>query len=218
MCFAGSGSNNSILVSGCKNLENLTVTLQVTQDLITVGNKGFSLQLNSYPQPTAITPNSTPGTTFPGKVVGQLDWFQYLIIVANNRVSFEIQYWASAKSYQTGGPGGNPPEIRWPPDYTPNPADTSAWLPVFPHSATSGTVVGSMSSNKVPAGSQLKIQLATDASQARPLRSAQAPVRMQFGWRTAASTYSEWTYRRLPFKELMPKQRGGLCARRNALA
>ena len=107
MSFAGSGSNNSILVSGCKNLENLTVTFKVTQDLITVGDKGFSLQLNSYPQPTSITPNSTPGTTFPGKVVGQLDWFQYLIIVANKRVSFEIQYWASAKSYQTGGPGGS---------------------------------------------------------------------------------------------------------------
>jgi hypothetical protein len=108
MSFAGSGSNNSILVSGCKNLENLTVTLEVTQDLITVGDKRFSLQLNSYPQPASITPNSTPGTTFPGKVVGQLDWFQYLIIVANNRVSFEIQYWANAKSYQTGGAGRKP--------------------------------------------------------------------------------------------------------------
>jgi hypothetical protein len=164
MSFAGSGSNNSILVSGCKNLENLTVTLEVTQDLISVGDKGFSLQLNSYPQPTSITPNSTPGTTFPGKVVGQLDWFQYLIIVANHRVSFEIQYWASAKSYRTGGPGGNPPEIRWPPDYTPNPTDTSPWLPVFPHSSITGNVVGSTSSNKVPAGSRITIKLSTDSS------------------------------------------------------
>ncbi|HWA93207.1 MAG TPA: hypothetical protein VG844_01300 [Terracidiphilus sp.] len=164
MGFAGSGSNNSILVNGCKNLENLTVTLQVTEDLITVGDKGFSLQLNSYPQPTAITPNSTPETTFPGKVVGQLNWFQYLIIVANKHVSFEIQYWASAKSFQTGGPGGNPPEIRWPPGYTPNPADTSPWLPVFPHTAISGTVVGSRSSNKVLAGSRIAIKLATDSN------------------------------------------------------
>jgi len=163
MSFAGGGSNNSILVSGCKNLENLTVTLEVTQDLITVNDKGFSLQLNSYPQPTSITPNSTPGTTFPGKVVGQLDWFQYLIIVANKQVSFEIQYWANAKSYQTGGPGGNPPEIRWPPDYTPNPTNTSPWLPVFPNSSISGTIVGT-SSNKVPVGSLMKIQLATDKS------------------------------------------------------
>ena len=164
MGFAGTGSNNSILVNGCKNLENLSVTLQVTQDFVTIGDKGFSLQLNSYPQPTATTPNSTPGTTFPGKPVGQLNWFQYLIIVANHSVSFEIQYWASAKSFQTGGPGGNPPEIRWPPGYTPNPADTSPWLPVFPHAAISGSVLGSLSSNKVPAGSQLKIQLATDAA------------------------------------------------------
>ncbi len=164
MGFAGKGSNNSILVNGCKNLENLAVTLRVTEDLITVGDKGFSLQLNSYPQPTAITPNSTPETTFPGKVIGQLNWFQYLIIVANKRVSFEIQYWASAKSFQTGGPGGNPPEIRWPPGYTPNPTDTSPWLPVFPHTAIGGTVVSSRSSNKVLAGSLITIKLATDSN------------------------------------------------------
>jgi hypothetical protein len=162
--FAGGSNFNSILVNGCKNLENLKVTLQVTEDLISVLDKGFSLQLNSYPQPTAITPNSTPATTFPGLVVGQLDWFQYLIIVANKEVSFEIQYWASAQSYRTAGPGGNPPEIRWPPDYTPNPSDTSPWLPVFPHSSVGGTVVGSRSSNKVLAGSRITIQLATDSS------------------------------------------------------
>ncbi len=164
MSFAGTGSNNSVLVDRCQNLSNLTVQFQVTEDLDTVGDHGFSLQLNSYPQPAARTPNSTEGTTFPGKPVGQLNWFQYLIIVADKKVSFEIQYWASAKSYQTGGAGGNPPEIRWPPGYTPNPVDTSPWLPVFPHSAITGTVVGSRSSNKVPAGSLIKIQLATDGN------------------------------------------------------
>ena len=164
MSFAGAGSNNAVLIDRCQNLSNVMVQLQVTEDLITLEDLGFSLQLNSYPQPTSITPNSTPDTTFPGKVVGQLDWFQYLIIVANKQVSFEIQYWGSAKSYRTGGPGGNPPEIRWPPGYTPNPSDTSPWLPVFPHGAISGTVIGSRSSNKVPAGSMIRIQLATDSS------------------------------------------------------
>lgn len=159
-----SGSNNAILIDNCQNLFNLTVQLQLTEDLATVGDTGFSLQLNSYPQPTAITPNSTPGTTFPGLVVGQLDWFQYILIVGNNQITWEIQYWANAQSFQTAGPGGMPPEIRWPPGYTPNPADTSPWLPVFPHSAISGTVVGSTSSNQVAAGSVLTIQLATDAS------------------------------------------------------
>jgi hypothetical protein len=159
-----SGSNNVVLVDNCKSLSNLTVQLQVTEDLVTLEDLGFSLQLNSYPQIGAITPNSTPGTTFPGDVVGQLWWFQYLLIVAGNRISFEIQYWANAKSFQTGGPGGIPPEIRWPAGYTPDPPDTSPWLPVFPKVSIGGDVVGFTSSNKVPAGSVLTIQLATDSS------------------------------------------------------
>jgi hypothetical protein len=70
------GSNNLVLIDNCKSLSNLTVQLQVTEDLVTLEDVGFSLQLNSYPPIGAITPNSTPGTTFPGDVVGQLEWFQ----------------------------------------------------------------------------------------------------------------------------------------------
>jgi hypothetical protein len=121
------------------------------------------VQLNCYPQIGAITPNSTQGTTFPGEVVGQLEWFQYVLNVTNNSASFEIQYWAHAKSYQDAGPGGNPPEIRWPPGYTPNPLNTSPWLPVFPGTAVTGSV-GSVSSNRIPAGSVITIALATDSS------------------------------------------------------
>ena len=157
------GANNAVLINNCQNLSNLTVQLQVTEDLITFEDTGFSLQLNCYPPIGAITPNSTPETTFPGQVVGQLWWFQYIFIVTNNSASFEIQYWANAKSYQTAGPGGNPPEIRWPPGYTPNPPDTSPWLPVFPHGAITGSV-GSVSSNRVPAGSVITIELSTDSS------------------------------------------------------
>jgi hypothetical protein len=155
-----SGANNSVLVDNCQNLFNLTVQLQVTEDLVTLGDTGFSLQLNCYPQIGAITPNATPQTGS-----GQLSWFQYLLTVANNQITFEIQYWAfGAHSYQNAGPGGNPPAVWWPPGYTPNPANTSPWLPVFPNVAATGTVVGSTSSNQVPAGSVITIKLATDSS------------------------------------------------------
>ena len=157
------GANNAVLINNCQNLSNLTVQLQVTEDLITLEDTGFSVQLNCYPQIGAITPNSTQGTTFPGEVVGQLEWFQYVLIIGNNSASFEIQYWAHAKSFQDAGPGGNPPEIRWPPGYTPNPLNTSPWLPVFPGTAVTGSV-GSVSSNRIPAGSTITIALATDSN------------------------------------------------------
>ena len=139
------GANNAVLINNCQNLSNLTVQLQVTEDFITLEDTRFSVQLNCYPQIGAITPNSTQGTTFQGEVVGQLEWFQYVLIIGNNSASFEIQYWAHAKSFQNAGPGGNPPEIRWPPGYTPNPLNTSPWLPVFPGTAVTGNV-GSVSS------------------------------------------------------------------------
>ncbi len=157
------GAVNAVLIDNCQNLSNLTVQVQVTEDLITLEDTGFSVQLNCYPQIGAITPNSTQGTTFPGEIVGQLEWFQYILTVTNNSASFEIQYWAHAKSFQDAGPGGNPPEIRWPPGYTPNPLNTSPWLPVFPGTAVTGSV-GSVSSNRIPAGSVITIALATDSS------------------------------------------------------
>lgn len=157
------GANNAVLINNCQNLSNVTVQVQVTEDLITLEDTGFSVQLNCYPQIGAITPNSTQGTTFPGQVVGQLEWFQYVLIITNNSASFEIQYWAHAKSFQDAGPGGNPPEIRWPPGYTPNPLNTSPWLPVFPGTAVTGSV-GSVSSNRIPAGSVITIALATDST------------------------------------------------------
>jgi hypothetical protein len=45
-----SGNNNVVLVSQRKNLQGLTVTFKVTEDLVTVGNTGFGLQLNCFPQ------------------------------------------------------------------------------------------------------------------------------------------------------------------------
>lgn len=108
-----SSSNNAILVDSCQNLQNLTVTLNVTEDMVTVGNTGFSVQLNSYPQPGSTSQNQS------------INWFQYIIYVGgplNNQLGWEIQYWAvGATSYAPGQ--------LWPPGYTPNPPNTTPWLP-----------------------------------------------------------------------------------------
>jgi hypothetical protein len=63
--------------------------VQVTQDLITLGNNGFSLQLNCYPQ-------TNPQATYRGK---PLNWFQYVIAVVNNSVEWGIQYWSAVKGF-----------------------------------------------------------------------------------------------------------------------
>jgi hypothetical protein len=139
-------SNNYILVDGCTSLQNLTVTLHVTQDLITLGNTGFSLQLNSYPQPTSTSQGET------------LNWFQYVLYVGgvlNNQLGWEIQYWSvGAPSY-----GPNQP---WPPGYNPNPPNTTPWLPVLPNDDVVQSF-GSAPLNQIPAGSVMQIQLTTDS-------------------------------------------------------
>jgi hypothetical protein len=84
----GSG-NNAVLVSGCKSLQNLTVDLWVTEDLITAGNNGFSLQLNCYPQ-------TNPQSTHEGT---PLNWAQYVIAVENESVEWGIQYWSQPKGF-----------------------------------------------------------------------------------------------------------------------
>ena len=137
-------NNNVILVDNCKNLKNLTVTLRVTQDLVTLGNTGFSLQLNTYPQ---------QGSTCQGK---PLNWFQYVIYIANNQPSHVNQYWSlGSQAYSS--------TEWWPPGYTPNPPNTSPWLPVLPHDPTAYPF-GSAPLNQVPAGSVIEIKLATDAN------------------------------------------------------
>ena len=139
MSFLSSG-NNATLVDNCQNLQNLTVTLQVTQDLITLGNTGFSLQLNCYPQPASQSQGQT------------LNWFQYIIYVGgpiNSQLGWEIQYWS------IGAPSA------WPTGYTPNPPNTTPWLPVLPNDFFIQPF-GSAPSNQIPAGSVMQIQLATD--------------------------------------------------------
>ncbi len=140
-----SSSNNAILVNSCQNLQNLTVTLQVTEDLVTLANSGFSLQLNCYPQTSSVSQGQT------------LNWFQYIIVITSNSAYWQIQYWSI-------GAQGYAPNKPWPPGYTPNPPNTTPWLPVLPGDPEFGNIGGSAPSNQVAAGSQLKIVLATDSN------------------------------------------------------
>jgi len=116
-----SSSNNLVLVDSCKSLQNLTVTLHVTLDLVTSGNNGFTLQLNCYPQ-------TNPQATYRDK---PLNWFQYVIAVENNSVQWGIQYWSEVTGY----------------GFSPSPNYVS---------------FASATSNQVPAGSVMRIALATE--------------------------------------------------------
>ncbi len=132
-----SSGNNSLLNNNCASLENLSVSLFVSQDLITYQDTGFSLQLNSYPPPGEHSQGQT------------LNWLQYLIYVQQGQLYYEIQYWA------LNGPS------NWPTGYTPIPG-TTPWLPVFPNDYFL-TPFGSAPSNRIARGSTLAIQLTTDS-------------------------------------------------------
>jgi hypothetical protein len=142
-----SGSKNVVLVSQCNNLAGLTWTFQVTEDLVTVGNVGFGLQLNCFPQ---------AGQTFQNQT---LDWFQYGLVVGNvsgqvssndQKIGWFVEYWNL-----------NAP-ASWPPGYTPNPPNTTPGRPVIPNDFTV-TSFADVPSNQILAGSILQVQLSTDA-------------------------------------------------------
>src|SRR5271157_5393777 len=101
-------NNNAVLVNDCNSLENLTVTLLVTEGLIAAGNTGFSLQLNCYP----LSYSTNKGVA--------LEWAQYVIAVAKDSVWGQIQYWsypagsgfsAHTKSVQLAGGTGPPNSV-----------------------------------------------------------------------------------------------------------
>jgi hypothetical protein len=146
MAFLSSASN-AIFVDKCQNLRNLTVTMNVTEDLVTVGATGFSLQLNSYPQ----TSSQAQGQT--------LNWFQYMLIVGGpipNFIGWEVQYWSiGAQAFAPGQP--------WPPGYVPNPPNSTPWLPAL----TQDFVVQGFAptpSNQILAGSVVQIKLTTNSA------------------------------------------------------
>jgi hypothetical protein len=144
-------NNNTILIDNCDPLQNLTVLLKVVEDLATVNGGGFSLQLNAYPPPGM----QNQGQSLTQQQVGSLalTWFQYLIIVQNGNLSYQIQYWANnAQKYS--------PSQLWPPGYTPNPPNTTPWLPVLPGDPIYGQF-GSASGNTIPRDSEMQITLTT---------------------------------------------------------
>jgi hypothetical protein len=130
-----SGNNNAVLFDSCAHLQNLTVSLQVTQDLITVGNNGFSLQLNAYPQ---------TGFFVQGE---ELNWFQYFIYVENDSLWWEVQYWSIGA------------KLPWPSGIQGAPG-TTPWLPAWPNDYQLQPF-GNAPGSQVVAGTTLEIQLTT---------------------------------------------------------
>jgi hypothetical protein len=133
-----SSSNNAILVDNCKSLQNLTVTLHVTLDLVTAGNNGFSWQLNCYPQ-------TNPQATYNGK---PLNWFQFVIAVENNSVQWGIQYWSEVKGFGFS-PANNYSSFA---SVSSNQVPADSVMRIALHSDAHGNVTGATFSITDPAG------------------------------------------------------------------
>lgn len=135
------GSQNYELVgTNCQNIQALTVILDVSEDLVTSQNGGFSLQLNTLPP---------PGVTSVGLT---LNWIQFTLYVSNNygnnTAAFQWQAWANGA---TTWPEGQPPGTTSP----------TQPVPPFPQPPA---FITNVPSNKLPAGSSLTIALTTDES------------------------------------------------------
>jgi hypothetical protein len=130
-------NNNAVLIDACKNLQNLSVLLEVTEDIATTAGTGWSFQLNCYPPVGEYCQAS------------RLNWLQYIVVVQGGRLSAYIQYWAA-------GVGA------WPSGYTPLPG-TSPWLPCWSHDYGLTTPFGTITDDTLPRESTLQIALATDS-------------------------------------------------------
>jgi hypothetical protein len=132
-------NSNAVLIDGCKNLQNLSVLLEVGEAIATTAGSGWSLQLNCYPPPGQYCQTS------------QVNWFQYIVIVQGGSLSWYVQYWALGTSV-------------WAPGYAPVPG-TSPWLPCWAHDYGSGAstlgTFASISGDTLPRGSTLQIALET---------------------------------------------------------
>lgn len=129
-------NNNAVLYDGCRPLQNLTVLLEVTEDISTVEGNGFSLQVNCYPPP--------------GHEVQyqQLNALQYIVQVTLEQLYWQVQYWSAGSS-------------TWPPGYTPTPGTTPT-LPCWPHDDHLYPFGPRMPGNIWPRQSKLQIALQTD--------------------------------------------------------
>ncbi|HEY5211611.1 MAG TPA: hypothetical protein VIJ38_01155 [Acidobacteriaceae bacterium] len=131
-------SNNAVLINNCQNLQNLSVLLEVTEDIATTNGGGWSLQLNSFPPAGEYCQTS------------QLNWLQYIVIAQGGNLSYYIQYWALGAS-------------TWPPGYTAQ-SGTTPWLPCWAHDYGNAPNFASITADTLPRQSTLQIQLNTNGS------------------------------------------------------
>jgi len=131
-------NNNAVLIDNCNNLPNLSVLLEVTEDLATTNDGGWSLQLNCYAPPGQYCQTS------------QVNVFQYIVIVQGGSLAYYIQYWAYGTS-------------TWPSGYNPQPG-TTPWLPCWAHDyGNAPTFATGISGDTLPRESKLQIALATNS-------------------------------------------------------
>jgi hypothetical protein len=130
-------NNNAVLIDGCNNLQNLSVLLEVTEDIATTDGSGWSLQLNCYAPPGAFCQTS------------QLTVLQYIVIVQGGSLAYYIQYWGAAST--------------WPSGYTPEPG-TTPWLPCWANDYGNAPIFASINGDTLPRQSKLQIALGTDDS------------------------------------------------------
>jgi hypothetical protein len=130
-------NNNAVLIDNCNNLKNLTVLLEITEDLATTNGGGWSLQLNAYAPPGQYCQAS------------QVNVFQYIVIVQNGILQYYIQYWAAGTS-------------TWPSGYNPQPG-TTPWLPCWAHDyGTAPVFATGIHADTLPRESKLQIALGTN--------------------------------------------------------
>lgn len=135
MTFAS--NNNAVLIDGCNNLQNLSVTLEVTEDVATTDGGGWSFQLNCYPPPGQYCQAS------------QVNIVQYIVYVQGGSLAYEIQYWSGGTS-------------NWPPGYTPQPG-TTPWLPCWANDFYLSSPFASINGDTLPRESELEIALVTNS-------------------------------------------------------
>jgi hypothetical protein len=131
-------NNNAVLIDGCLNLQNLSVLLQVTEDIATTNGNGWSFQLNCYPPPGEYCQTS------------QLTWLQYIVYVQGGSLAYEVQYWSNGSS-------------TWPSGYTPQP-NTTPWLPCWANDYFLSGPFATINADTLPRQSQLQIALATNGA------------------------------------------------------
>jgi hypothetical protein len=130
-------NSNAVLIDNCNNLENLSVLLEVTEDVATTDGSGWSLQLNCYPPAGEYCQTS------------QVNIFQYIVIVQGGSLNYYIQYWS----------GGAP--STWPSGYTPEPG-TTPWLPCWPYDYGTAPQFATINGDTLPSRSKLNIALGTN--------------------------------------------------------